>query len=143
MGLSNDLRTALAARVGTVAGIPDAAHRAGENARFDPPIGETWLRESLVFGERGRLTLPAEGAWLLHTGLYLVDVFHPEDLGTGPADTMADAIVATFGDGQQFTTSSGQLRVTRATRRGGFRNEGWYQVPVEVGWQIETVQTLI
>lgn len=143
MGLSEDLRAALAARVGTVVGVPAADHRAGENLRFDPPIGDTWLRETLLFGERSRLTMPAEGAWLLHTGLYLVDVFHPEDLGTVPADTLGDAILNAFADGQQYTTPSGQLRVTRATRRGGFRNDGWYQVPVEIGWQIETVQTVL
>ena len=143
MGLSEDLRTALAARVGTVTGIPGADYRAGENTVFEPPIGETWLRETLVFGARTRLTAPADGAWLQHTGLYLVDVFHPENLGPGAADTLADAVLTQFADGQQYTTPSGSLRITRATRRGGFRAEGWYQVPVEIGWEIETVQTVM
>lgn len=142
MGLDADLRAALDGRLATVGGLPAAANRAGDNTAFDPPIGETWLRRTVVYGARDRLTLPADGAWVVETGLYLVDLFHPQDQGPAASDTLARAILDAFPDGLQLAAGGRTVRITGARRDGGVRAEGWHLVPLTVRWQLDTVQTV-
>lgn len=138
------LRAALSARLATVGGIPTII--AGENTEVDPAITATWLRTQLVYGRRDRITAPAQGAYVVQDGLWLVDIFAPMGGGPDAADTLALAILAAFPDGLTLidTLDSGgqRVRCTGSRRDGGFRGESWYQVPCQVRWQRHTTQTL-
>jgi hypothetical protein len=142
VGVRADVRAALDARLLTATGIPDADHRASENAGYQPIPGDPWVRAQLGFGPEELFTVPAAGGWRVHTGLYFVDLFYPLDAGPGAADTLAEAVLARFAPGQSLTGGSTTFRVTRSQRRGGFRETDWYQVPLEVAWQVEAINTV-
>jgi len=142
VGLPADLRAALAARLATVSGLPVAAKRAGENTAFEVPIGSAWLRQTLLFGGRERLTAPGEGAWVVQDGIYQVDLFHPQNRGPDASDTLAESVLLKFPPGLTLMAGAVPVRITRSRRNGGLREDDWYHVPLEVGWQLETVQTL-
>ena len=138
-----ELRSALETRLATVTGLPALAQRAKENDGFQPTPGTNWVATALRPGSRELLTMPANGGWVVHTGLYLVDLyFRVTRNGTTDADTLAEAVLAQFPPGLQLTAGAEQVRVTRSIARGGFREEGWWVVPIEVGWQVETINAV-
>jgi hypothetical protein len=145
MGLTGDIRAALEAHLATVPGIPSSTTRwARQNVGFEAEPKENWLRVVLAPGFRDRLTAPAEGALVQSSGLLLVDLFLPIGAGPDAADTLGDAVVTRFPPGQQFTVVGGRsLRITRSIARTGVRETDWYHVPVEVGWEIETINALV
>lgn len=135
------LRAALAAQLATVSGLPTVV--AGENTSTEPLLSATHLRTQLVFGRRDRLTAPANGAWVIEEGLFLVDLFAPMGEGPDAADTLARAILTAFPDGLTLIADAGQtVRCTGSRRSGGVRGDAWYQVPCEVRWRREHQQTV-
>lgn len=138
-----EIRAALETRLGGVTGLPPAAARARENEAFDRPAGKNWVGTALRPGSRELITAPAEGGYLAHAGLYLVDVFVPAAVTVASADTLAQAVVDRFPPGLSLPAGAQALRILRSVARGGFRDDGWYQVPVEIGWQVETINSVV
>lgn len=135
------LRTALSARLATVSGLP--ALIAGENEQVEPSLSTMHLRTQLLFGGRNRLTAPADGAWVIEDGVFLVDLFAPMHGGPDAADTLARGILTAFPDGLTLVADAEQtVRCTGSRRSGGRRGDAWYQVPCEVRWRRESIQTL-
>lgn len=144
MGLSGEIRDAVEAHLAGTSGLPSSAQWSVQNTAFQPTLGTTWVRLTFAPGFRDLLTVPASGGWVQTSGLVFVDLFFPLDRGPDTADDLSDAVVARFPPGQQFTLAGGRtLRVTRSLARGGNREKEWYHVPVEIGWEIETVNALI
>lgn len=142
MGLDADLRTALDTRLFAVSGIPDANHRAGENAKFDPTVREPWVRRVLVYGSRERITAPGQGAFVQEVGLYLVDTFHPELTGITTADALARLILLAFPPGLGLMAGTVPVTVEYSLRRGGFRDTGFWRIPMEIKWWLVTENTV-
>ena len=139
-----DIRAALEAQLATVAGIPDSAHRAGENTEFRGTIAETWIRSRLGYGIERRLTLPARSARVQKDGTWRLLVQFPLNTGTAAADTLVQAIVDAFPDGQTLVSGSTTVRLDGTRRFGGGRDidESSYVVPIDIRWHVFTTSTL-
>ena len=146
MAVRDEIRSTLNTHLAGTAGIPAAGRWSNENVEFDPGSGQdgNWVRVTHSPGFRELFTFPSTGGWVQTTGLMFVDLFFPMGAGPSAADTLAAAVEARFPPGQEFTLSGSRtLRITRSLARGGFRERDWYHVPVEVGWEIQTVNALV
>lgn len=139
-----DIRAALEARLATVSGLPDADHRAVENTRYEPRVGETWLRHRLAPADERLLTMPAQGGWKQVDGAWRLLLHFPLDTGTTAGDTLSAAIVLAFPPGLTLTSGAVTVRIDSSRRWSGGRDieEGWYTIPIDVRWHVWATNTL-
>jgi len=141
--MRSEIRAALELHLATVPGIAPTTRWSRENVTYDPVPGTPWVRTTFAPNVAERLTFPANGAFVEHAGLLLVDLFFPATpTGTAGADAVADGIITRFPSGQGFAGIP-ELMVTRALVRAGRRDGAWYQVPAEIGWYFQTTQVLV
>ncbi len=133
MSAFNDIRQALEERVVQLSGIPDANHRKWENARFDPPTGETWIRTTLIPNEQ-RPSARGDNALTRADGFLVVDVFIPENQGPAEADTLADTIRGGYTVSTVLTNNGTAVRFDYAERNEGSFDAPWYSVSVTIKW---------
>lgn len=133
------IATALETRLFTVAGLPDAAHRALENADYTPIVGEPWIRVTHHWGNERVRTLPASGGRVARFGFMQVDVFTPVlpvTGGGGALTTLLEAIRAVFPPGLPLAIGGSVLEfhVRESRRWRGQRERHWWTDHVDVHW---------
>ena len=144
-----ELRAALEAQLATVAGIPATTHWVRENAApnddedadEDIPAGDSWVETLLGFDDGQRRELPASQSRIWHTGTWHVWLHFPVNRGSADADTLADAVVAAFPNGQGFTSGSTTVTVRSVGRRAGVQQQNDWVVPIKVRWEVVTGNT--
>jgi len=150
MSQDTDLKTAIETRLFAIAGMPDADHRALENAAaadpdtgYEPTPGEPWVRVTHRFGIEQLMTLPAVGGRLWKYGFTQVDAFFPTLEGCAALDTLMDAIRASFAPELTLSVSGLVLRIRSSQRWGGERDGNWWWDHADIYWQFRAVNPLI
>jgi hypothetical protein len=129
-------------KLDTLAGIPDASHRAWENREFEPELDAEWLRETLVIGDEERSSTGLNESF----GQIRYDVLAPIGEGTTNVRAIAKAIAEGFEAGQTLQNGGLSISIEKSTRlpgRQAFTETGgskslWYMVPVAVFWRVFT-----
>jgi hypothetical protein len=138
MSVSLDIRGALQVRAATATGFPGSAQRYYEGLAFTPTIGTPYARMTL-FPTQGRAAVIG-GALVRHQGLFQVDLFYPAGLGTGAAETVADAVKAVFIAGLSVTQGSETVTIEYAERAAAIQqNADWLMVPITVGYHCYSI----
>lgn len=133
MSDASNIRAALEERLAVVSGFPSAANRAYENVRFVPTDGTTWARIATNFS-RTRPAVRGPSPSERWDGLFLVDVFAPENAGPGAAFDLAYAIKAAYTVDDVLTKNGVNVRIDYAELGQGISTSPWYLVPVTVAW---------
>jgi len=105
-----------------------------ENVNYDPTPGVPWVRERI---------LPAQPeVWTLgerqEIGIYQVDVFVPAGGDTTIGDSIAASVRGAFEIGREMTKDGVTVGVRWSTVQPSTQDGDWYQVPVDIHWQIMT-----
>jgi len=133
MSAFTEIRAALESEIGNIPGIPAAAQRAWENARFEPTVGTTWVRMQLEPLEQ-RPAVRGSSPQMLYEGLFVVTAFSPQKEGPAAAETLADAIRGAFTVDDTFTAGTTTVRIRYAERDSGFSDGPWFGIPVYISW---------
>jgi hypothetical protein len=100
------------------------------NVSFTPSTA-AWVRFTILNGEEARLTFGATLNNFRNTGVVVVSIFSPLNIGTADVMAKADAAAAIFRDWCGAT-----VRCRAATIRDvGPEGQGWYQVNVTIPFQ--------
>jgi hypothetical protein len=67
-------------------------------------------------------------------GVYQISVFEPTGEGAGPAEVVAEGLIAAFKRGSAFTGGSVTVRVQKVWRGVAIQDGDWYHIPVSVMW---------
>lgn len=136
-----DIRGALQAYAAGAAGFPPLAQRAFENIAFSSTTGTPWVRMT-VKPTAGR-AFSTDALSIAHRGLFLVDFFYPTLQGTadkpaaGDGEPAVDHLRALFAPGTKLPLTGGEtLMIDYAERGPGLAQDGWYQIPVTIGWRV-------
>jgi len=144
-----ELRAALETQLATVAGIPATTLWVKENRtpndndadEEEIAASDAWVEMLLGFDDGDRKEAPASQSRIWHTGTWHVWYRSPPGIGSAAADLIADAIVAAFPNGQDFTSGGTQVTIRSVGRRAGFQQKAEWVVPVKVRWEVITDNT--
>ncbi len=139
MSLYQNIRGALQTRAALAAGFPPANQRAHEGMVFTSTTGVPYARLSLIPSSARPFAL--SGQRRQHRGLFQVDVFYPANKGTGPAETVADAIRDQFKPGDRIPLGADIVLISYSERAAALFDAAWTQIPVTVGWSCLTDKT--
>lgn len=135
MSVSQAIRGALQQRAATAVGFPPSNQRAYEGYAFNPTIGTTYARMTVIPSESRPAVVGA--ATKIHRGLFQIDIFYPAqgNPGTGAAEVLADAVKDVFAVGGSAMSVGGEtVTVERVQREQVIQSPEWLQVPVTVYW---------
>ncbi len=75
----------------------------------------------------------------LHRGLFLVEIGYANNgtdgVGTGAAESLADAVKAVFEPGASLTQGSETVTIRYAERAAAVEELDWIRATVTIGWQ--------
>lgn len=130
MGDFTTIRAGLEKTLAAIVGVPTILY---ENVAKSPMNGTPFIRSTLI-PSSSRAAVMGPSPSVLHRGIFLLDVYQPENLGPGAADVQADALLTAFAPGTQIVEDTELIRVLSAERTGGFNEPPWYVVPVTITW---------
>ncbi|MEJ7929847.1 phage tail terminator-like protein [Ramlibacter sp. AN1015] len=115
-----------------LAATPDLPALQLENTRNIATSGTPFARATLQTTEAVR----ESSMKTRHSGLYIVDLYYPQDTGVAAANAMADAVIARFDSAPLGRLSDDQVTVQlqRAWRQSIGRREPFYALQVVVRW---------
>lgn len=131
--VSQNVRGALQTRVALAAGFPPQNQIAYEGETFSSTLGVPWARLTLL-PQSGR-PFDVRAADTAHMGLFQVDVFVPDGLGTGAAELAADAVRAVFRGGTTIGIGGDRIVIDYAERAQAQQEPDWIVCPVTVRWR--------
>lgn len=147
-------RTAEAAGAGRTLAVGLPSRMAWENVPLAPVVGQPFGEEEFVPTPGRARTFPADVASMEETGLYVVRVYVPQQVGTNALRRYADALVALFKAGTGLTPATGhtlRVRSDFAPWASGVRFQtdatgravaaGWAVVTVTIPWRLEYLNT--
>ena len=124
-----DISKALDDHLDAMAGKPSVAW---ENKKFDPVIGETYIRPTLLPGETVPDTIGSAGSDL-NVGVYQVDIFTEASKGKKALVEMMDKIALQFKHGTQLTSNSVIVEIKTVSQKTRSNDDnGWYSGFVEI-----------
>ncbi len=103
-----------------------------ENVSFSPEEGTPWVRLTILDADSRQVSMGSTKLYR-NNGVIVVQIFVPENTGTGDARSMADQVAAIF-RGTQF---NGITCRAPSPRRVGTAN-GWYQLNVSIPFFFDT-----
>lgn len=133
MTLHQDIRNALEGELSNVSSLP--ADVDPENVHFDPTTGTEWVRIRLQPTQRRPTTIgpnPNKRA----QGIFLVDVFRPQNEGPESAEQIADDVLQQFEPGKVLKQNNRRIHVQWSERAQARSDPPWYMVPVSVAWYL-------
>lgn len=96
------------------------------NVSFTPPVGEPWVRLSILSAGSDQIEVAPTGSRTFrHDGTVAVQVFVPSNEGDGEARTLAEQVAAIF----RGVTASGVTYLSPYVTEIGTEN-GWYGLTV-------------
>lgn len=124
--VSIDIRRALEKRLAaTVTGTAVAY----ENSTYKPVIGTKYIRATVSPFNREKAAIgPSSDSY--YQGLFLVDVFIPENKAAFDAEQLADIIIEAFEAGEILTENGKNIRIRKSYRDQGVKEAPWFFVPV-------------
>lgn len=130
MSVFFNLSAALDGHLETLSGAPDIAW---PNSQYEPAIGSSWVRPTLLPGDTAAATLGASGTDE-QIGIYQVDVFTPLGAGKTAAFQLADSIAEHFKPVTELTYSGQMVRCVSVSIGAPEEAEGWYMLPVRINY---------
>lgn len=125
MGQIADVQQAFDQRLNTLAGAPDIAW---ENTRYNPTVGTTFIRPTLLPAESEHATLAGDQK---NTGIYQIDIYVELEKGNSALLTLMDAIYDHF-DSVDLTTGTTQIFLAQIARTPAVREESWLRGSIEI-----------
>ncbi len=104
---------------------------AWENSAFEPTVGESYLRETLLPAETALYTFDSQTE---NVGIYQVDVFTPINDGKGAAIALADDIADAF-ENQTLIYGTTTVYTRSASRAVATRERNWHILPVSIAYR--------
>ena len=124
-----DISAALDQQLNAMAGLPDVAW---DNFEYEPALGVSYLRPTLIPGDTLPDTIGANGEDL-SIGIYQIDIFTEAGEGKNAGMVLADLIGDQFKHGTQITYNGVTVEIKSVSVKVSINNkDGWYQMPVEI-----------
>lgn len=99
------------------------------NVSGKPTNGANWVRIKIIPGNRRKNEVGSAGAWFSN-GIVLIQVFTPEGIGGGMADTIADHVEDAF-RGKR----TNHCKFVEISQNDIGVRDGWYQINVTVTYR--------
>jgi hypothetical protein len=99
-----------------------------QNIDFDPPNDTPFLKSTIIFGDRGYLTLmsPTDGFDRIN-GTLTIDIYTPQGLGQGANLTICQRVIDLFNrvklTGLQFDSANGPNYIESAQPQGHYQTQ--------------------
>jgi len=129
----SEIRAALEESVANISGIPAAAQRAWDNVRFEPTVGTTWVKMTLI-PLNDRPATRGDTPQYRTDGFFQISIFTPEGQGAGEAEALAETISDSYTVSDVLTKNSTSVRFEFAEIGQGMTESPWYMVPVTIRW---------
>ncbi len=131
------IRAALEGRLKTWADaqIP-AIPVAWQNVSYTPVANTKYIRAYLLPAETfdGAVT----GDYKLYAGIFQLSIYSPDGTGTGPAETIAESLIALFAQNTAIVKSGLTIFIDRTPSMGPSMNEtGWHVLPVSIRYRVD------
>jgi len=124
-----DISKALDDHLNAMAGKPSVAW---ENKPFDPVIGVTYIRPTLLPGETVPDTIGSAGSDL-NVGVYQIDIFTEAGKGKKALIEMMDKIALQFKHGTKLTSNAVIVEIKTVSQKVKSNDDnGWYSGIVEI-----------
>lgn len=126
----DDIRSALEVALDGVTDVPPIAW---ENLRFDPVVGESYVKPRLL-PTRREPAVRGTNPQMYYQGVFRVECYVPEGDGPATGDDLADKIIEAFEATSDFSYNSTNISIRYAERENGEMDGSHYMVPVNIGW---------
>lgn len=131
MSVYNNIRAALEV---TLSQIPDVPPIQYNNTRYQPTTGQPFITSNFLPTSRR----PAELGTLpfnLYQGLFVVNVYTPDNTGPTQNQNICNSILTAFPAGTHSLEFNDQIvRIEYTEMLGSFKDSPWFITPVNVGW---------
>lgn len=134
MSVSTDIRQALEKHLVTVAGLP--ATQEFEGAPILNPTPGTAYVSAAIHPVAERPSSAGSDAFILHEGLFLVNLFLPSGKGPHDIEVLADAVKAAFTVATVLTQGSTSVRIRYAEKSAARVEADWLMVPITISWYV-------
>lgn len=120
--------------------------RAFENVDLIPAAGIPYVEEDYAPATHTLIAGPRQGGIAEETGLYMLKLYGPTNVGVGALRKLADALAALFAGGTILTSGAGAVRI-----RGDVapvpaqilpQGNGWSVLPLSVYWLANSSNTI-
>lgn len=125
-----DIENGLYDALAMMPGVPTIQN---ENERYDPVLGETYIRVINVPGVATGATLGVSGTDSI-TGLYSVNCFLRTGTGTGAINTLASEVVNHFNSLDDIQVNDTCVRINSVWKTTSITETDWIQIPIQVSW---------
>lgn len=114
--------------------LPDAPPIAWEDVAFTPITGQAYLQVHHLRNTPTDASVTQD--MRRDRGILQVTVVHPAGQGKVEAVNLADKVAALFPIGFELALDGGRLTcLQHPAIASGYPDDGWYRVPVSIGWQ--------
>lgn len=127
----NDIRVALENHLATTS--PALPSVAWPNVPFKPTHGTAYLRAQFIPVTR-RPVVVGPSPEQRYSGLFMVDVYTPDDNGAAAGMAYADQIMTRFNGSDAVTTTNVVVRLEYSEAKMPLHEAPFYVIPVEIGW---------
>lgn len=127
----NDIRVALESHL--AATTPALPAIAWPNVPFTPTTGVSYLRARFVPVTR-RPVVAGPDPEQRHTGLFMVNIYTPEDQGAEAGADLADRLLARFNGSDAIVTPDVIVRLEYSEAKMPLHEPPFYVIPVEISW---------
>jgi hypothetical protein len=103
------------------------------NVPFTPTTGTAYIRSTFIPVTRRPVTA-GPNAEQLHTGLFMVNIYTPEDAGASAGMTYADQLLARFKGSDAEVASTVTVRFAYSEAKRPLHEPPFYVIPVEISW---------
>lgn len=136
MGALGNIRAALETDLLSVSGIPTLGNWSVDNGpQYKPVEGTPWIRVQVQQTSRRPANRGSNPSYR-REGVFIVSIMWPKGLGSGDAETLADAIQSRYGVGEVKTSGGQNVRFdySEAGEPDGDLDPAWYLLPVVTAW---------
>lgn len=127
----NDIRVALENHLATT--TPSLPSIAWPNVEFTPTTGTTYLRAAFIPITRRPVTAGPTPEQR-HNGLFMVNIYTPENQGAAAGMAYADQIMARFNGSDSVVSGDVIVRFEYSEAKRPLHEQPFYVIPVEIGW---------
>jgi len=131
-----DIKAALDVRLSTMTGLPSVAW---QNTSYEPVLGTTYLRPTVLPGNTVGATLGSSGSDE-HVGVYQIDIFTKAGIGRGVATVLTDTIGDHFKPVTELVYNAQTVRCVSVSIGAAREGDGWYQIPVDINYMAFTTK---
>ncbi len=120
----------LEARLRSIVDVPTIV---SENVQYDPSVGTAFVRTRFMPGARRAIDVGQNPLNRIE-GIYMVSLYHPINVGSGPGLILGDIVLDNFPPHSVLSSGSDYVEIMFSEMSMGFPNEKFYCTPVTIGW---------